>query len=92
MQYNYGQGYTVGGGMGNLGAYTGLMGNINTMMQGISPDQQAGQMMQEEAYLIALMRCLELYQRLDLLYHFDKRQTLGRTYIFQLIPFTLPFY
>ena len=40
--YNYGQGYTVGGGMGNLGAYTGLMGDINTMMQNISP--QAGQM------------------------------------------------
>ena len=43
--YNYGQGYTVGGGMGNLGAYTGLIGGINTMMQGISPDQQAGQVM-----------------------------------------------
>ena len=40
--YNYSQGYTVGGGMGNIGAYAGLMGDINNMMQSISPE--AGQM------------------------------------------------
>ena len=38
--YNYSQGYTVGGGMGNIGAYGGLIGGINSMMQGISPNQE----------------------------------------------------
>ena len=38
--YNYSQGYTVGGGMGNIGAYGGLIGGINSLMDGISPDQQ----------------------------------------------------
>ena len=38
--YNYSQGYTVGGGMGNIGAYGGLIGGINNMMQGISPNQE----------------------------------------------------
>ena len=38
--YNYSQGYTVGGGMGNIGAYGGMIGGINSLMQGISPDQE----------------------------------------------------
>ena len=41
--YNYSQGYTVGGGMGNIGAYGGMIDGINNLMAAVGPDQQPAQ-------------------------------------------------